>query len=160
MLRRFRRPIAALLLLTYLVTGTSFVPGLIAAAAALDGSHSVMVGKSSVGLSLTLRHRSGDYTPAINDHSSSLAKVLVAMTKSSGIGDHTLSTQQLEDSLLPLESHEDNKVTTTALNEAATLQHLISLFAWKKDSMPGADYHLLWRHPSFVVQLTTVQMLV
>ena len=149
-----------MLLLAYLVTGTSLVPGLIAAAAAIDGSHSVMVGKSSEGLSLTLRHRCGDFTPTINDHSSPLAKVLVAMTRSSGMGDHTLSTQQMEDLLLPLESHDLVKVATTALNEVATLLHLMALIAWKTDSMPEVELPVLLSPASIAKQLTTVQMLV
>jgi hypothetical protein len=160
MFRHLHRPIAALLLLAYLVSGTSVVPGLIAAAAAIDGSHNVMVGKSSDGISLTLRHRSGDFTPGINDHSSPLARAVVAMTKSSNTGDHTLLTQQMEDSLLPLQSHDITKVATTALNEVATLLHLMALITWKIDSLPELELPLPLSPASIVEQLTKVQMLV
>ena len=92
-----QRLIALLLLVVYTITGTSIMPAAMAFAAGVDGSHSVYVAQSEQGLRLTLHHSQDSvYTPAVDDHATALARVLVRMCKASEEGDHQMVTAQVD----------------------------------------------------------------
>jgi len=91
-----QRVIALILLMAYTITGTSILPAAMVLAAGIDDSHTVIVSHSDAGTRLTLHHRSNDYTPALADHRSSLARALVSLCKVSDAGDHLLSSSQIK----------------------------------------------------------------
>lgn len=87
-----QRLIALALLVAYAITGTSVMPAMVAMAAWMDGSHSVVVAPSEEGMQVTLHHRKDQYTPRVSDHDNSLTKLLVSMCRASDAGDHQMST--------------------------------------------------------------------
>jgi|GEM_PF-1391058 hypothetical protein len=94
----FRRLIAILLLAAHVVTGTSALPALTALAASIEGGHTVIVAQTEHGTQIFLHHRQGEYTPKVADHTSELARMIVRLCKTSGCGDHQLSSERLSSS--------------------------------------------------------------
>lgn len=91
-----QRLIALLLLMAYTITGTSALPAAIAVLAAVDGGHEVLIGQTENGVRVTLHHRPGEYTPCLADHHHALTRALVSLCRSSGQGDHQLSSARFE----------------------------------------------------------------
>lgn len=92
------RIIAALLLMAYAVTGTSLVPGAMAALADLEGSHQGLI---SIGRGETrvILHHTSDFTPAVGDHQHCLARFIVRFCRADQEGDHQMTTAGVVGSL-------------------------------------------------------------
>ena len=86
---------ACLLLMAYAITGTSLVPAVIAVAAGMEGSHAVQVAESAHGIRVTLHHtQASGYTPCIEDHTTTVARLLVSFSNRSEGGDHQITTTE------------------------------------------------------------------
>jgi hypothetical protein len=124
----FQRLIASLLLTAYAVTGTSIMPAALALMAWMDGGHSVRVVQSETGTRVTLHHNSDDYTPDVEDHSSTLARVLVSLCSASDSGDHQMTSSSIEaGTRLEREEHGSSVRKVPELNLPATFQHRLTL---------------------------------
>lgn len=118
-----QRLIAALLLLTYLVTGTTVLPAVVALAADLGGGHQLRVSQSEHGLQLTLRHDSQGYTPKAADHGSALTRTVVHLCAPTREGDHQYSADSFDSNAGSEREHGSRAAKQPpALNQAATLQ--------------------------------------
>lgn len=93
--RNFQRLICLMLLAAFAVSGTSIGSAALLLMAELDGSHAVLVNESQAGTCLTLRHRQGEFTPRVCDHSTRLARLVVRLCRSNPAGDHNLVTSHL-----------------------------------------------------------------
>lgn len=109
-----QRFIAMVLLVAYAITGTSLLPALVSLAAALDGSHTVQVRRSEQGTTLTLLHRQADYTPQVDDHRNSVARLIVSMCKASEAGSHELSSSCISTGSLVGRDADDREVKNAA----------------------------------------------
>lgn len=94
-----QRIIALVLLMVYTITGTAVMPAAVALAAWVDGSHAVVVSSSLEGTQVRLQHRSDEFTPAIDDHGSALARMIVSFCHASSRGDHQICSSQLDTSV-------------------------------------------------------------
>lgn len=85
------RIIAALLLMAHAVTGTSLLPGAVAALADLEGSHQGLI---SIGRGETrvILHHTRDFTPEVGDHQHCLARFIVRFCQADQAGDHQMTT--------------------------------------------------------------------
>lgn len=124
-----QRLIAAMLLMAYSITGTSLMPALMAVAAWVDGSHSVMVARSECGTRVLLHHsKATGYTPSLQDHTSPLARIIVSFCRSSEGGDHQMVASQFESGM-----RSDREDAARAAKEVpmvnmdATRQRLVSM---------------------------------
>lgn len=124
-MRFTHRFIALLLLLAYASTGTALFPAVVMTLATLDGSHQVLVIQSKSGTQVRLHHDDSHFTPAVEDHATELARLLVSMCAPATEGDHSLSTHCVIGSLL-LARDEAKRVTDAPqpLNQTATLEFL------------------------------------
>lgn len=93
------RIIAALLLMAHAVTGTSLIPGTMAALADLEGSHQGMISFGRGETRVILHHRTDDYTPAVGDHQRCLARLIVRFCRAGQGGDHQITTAGVNGSL-------------------------------------------------------------
>ncbi|MCA1962321.1 MAG: hypothetical protein LDL31_00065 [Prosthecobacter sp.] len=89
-----QRLIYCIVLTAYAVTGTAVMPALMAIAAGIEGSHQVAVTETGHGVHLAMRHLKGSFTPAVSDHPSQTARLLVSLCKSTEQGDHLLCSEQ------------------------------------------------------------------
>jgi hypothetical protein len=157
-----RRFIATLLLLTYVSTGTSMVPAVMAMAAELEGSHESRVRLGESGAQVVLHHRQSEFTPAVNDHVRGLARVLVSLCQSDREGDHQMTTAQFAGNA-GIERLEISKARTAdeLYNAQATQewQHLlhISQLRVTRDDMFASQLSTSHQPPSL---LTTIQLLI
>lgn len=87
-----QRFIALVLLVAYAITGTSLLPACLSLVALADGSHTVQVRQSERGTTLALLHHQANYTPRVNDHDNSVARLIVSMCAVSVAGSHELSS--------------------------------------------------------------------
>jgi hypothetical protein len=85
------RIIAALLLMAYAVTGTSLIPGAVAALADLEGSHQGLI---SIGRGETrvILHHTSEFTPEVGDHQHCLARFIVRFCQTDQSGDHQMTS--------------------------------------------------------------------
>ena len=90
-----QRLITLLLLMAYTITGTSVLPATLAIVAVMDDSHQVIIGQSQAGITLTLHHRAGEYTPYVADHRRTLTRMLVSLFRSPKRGDHQMASARL-----------------------------------------------------------------
>lgn len=158
-----QRLIALLLLMAYTITGTSALPAAIAVLAAVDGGHEVLIGQTENGVRVTLHHRPGEYTPCLADHHYALTRALVSLCRSSGQGDHQLSSAGFETNA---ESEKESLARAAKrpapINMAATLL-LCQVFTdtARATSRQGVSIFMPVLHgPAFRSMLSTVQMLV
>lgn len=128
-LSHLQRLVAAVLLMAYSITGTSLMPALMAVAAWVDGSHSVMVAQSENGTRVMLHHSMATgYTPSVQDHTSPLARIIVSLCSSSEGGDHQMVASQFESG-----ARSDREDAARAAKEVptvnadATRQRLVSM---------------------------------
>ncbi len=88
---------ALLLLMAYVISGTSVMPGSIALAAGIEGSHAVYVSESEHGTRVMLHHtRESGYTPCVGDHRTALARLIVSLSNRSPQGDHQIVSAQCD----------------------------------------------------------------
>lgn len=85
------RIIATLLLMAYAVTGTSLVPGAVAALADLEGSHQGLISIGRGETRVILHHTSG-FTPEVDDHQHCLARFIVRFCQADQAGDHQMTS--------------------------------------------------------------------
>lgn len=97
-MHRIYRLLAAILLLSYVSTGTAVIPGVLMTLAELDGSHLVVVRFTESGTQVLLHHREGEFTPEVCDHESKLAQCLVCLCEPSKEGDHSLASMGMSGS--------------------------------------------------------------
>ncbi len=158
-----RRFIATLLLLTYVSSGTSLVPAVMAMAAELEGSHESRVRLGDSGAQVVLHHRQSEFTPAVNDHVRGLARVLVSLCQSDREGDHQMTTAQLG-GLTGVEREEISKARSgdALFNAQATSEWLFlqqrskPLVTREQPSFP-LPFLISHKPPSL---LTTIQLLI
>lgn len=118
-----QRLIAALLLLTYLVTGTTVLPAMVALAADCGGGHQLRISQSEHGLQLTLRHDGQGYTPKAADHCNALTRTVVHFCAPTREGDHRFSSDSFDSSTGSEREHGSRAAKQApVLNQAATLQ--------------------------------------
>ncbi|MES2598216.1 MAG: hypothetical protein V4662_22975 [Verrucomicrobiota bacterium] len=159
-----QRLIALLLLAAYTVSGTSALPAVLVLVASLEGSHEVLIGQVDGSVSLTLHHRPDEYTPCVEDHQSASARVLVSLCRSSGQGDHQITSTRFDTNA------EREKETLASLskqplsvNQSATfqLEQLLTDRA-RATSRQGktTPVPVTAHEPALRPALSTVQMLV
>lgn len=90
-----QRFISLVLLVAYAITGTSLLPACLSLAAVVDGSHTVQVRQSEQGTTLALLHHRANYTPRVNDHNNSVARLIVSVCAVSAEGSHELSSSRI-----------------------------------------------------------------
>ena len=82
---------AALCLFTYLLGGTKILPGLVALAAAIEGSHTLLASSSDAGCALVLHHESGSGGgPAVHRHGMASRVFCLLATPEESDPDHVL----------------------------------------------------------------------
>ncbi|MEQ1851161.1 MAG: hypothetical protein ABMA01_06165 [Chthoniobacteraceae bacterium] len=124
------RIIASALLMAYMATGTPVIPASVAMLAALDGSHSVAIQGSEHGTQLVLRHQPGGYTPEIQDHTSPLARVLVAFCRPDVQRDHMLSTAQISSSATPVRGDAKSEIQNASSAELQVPAQILTVELW------------------------------
>jgi hypothetical protein len=157
-----QRLIASVLLMAYAITGTAIMPAAMALAAWVDGSHSVVVSQSAEGTQLTLHHRQNEFTPSVEDHQNTLARVLVSFCKASEGGDHQLKSGHIDTtSKTERESHRDAIKRTPQLNLIETCGLLLSFqFPASATLYPLRYADLTVTHLGISPMLATVQLLI
>lgn len=156
-----QRLIALALLVAYAITGTSVMPAMVAMAAWIDGSHSVVVAQSEEGMEVTLHHRKDQYTPRVSDHDNSLTKLLVSMCKASDAGDHQMRTAHVSSNANIRDAVERQIQKSPTLNFQET--HILSLStSWPLRDVTRVilvqDIHEKCLHPRPIP--ATVQLLI
>lgn len=157
-----RRFIASLLLMAYAITGTSLMPATMLVLANLDGSHSVQVRESDHGTQLVLHHNGGNYTPLVNDHQGTLARVVVSLCRPDQAGDHNLVSAHMSGQV-----NTERQNSNSPVKQAALLNYLATsaLILWKSQSENTSTVKLrrVEDRGSRIVQrrpLSTVQLLI
>lgn len=89
-----QRIIALILLTAYAGAGTSVMPALALMLADLDGSHFAKVIQSNAGTEVLLDHVA-EFTPNVDDHLSSLARMVTRLSKQTDEGSHLLTSKRL-----------------------------------------------------------------
>jgi hypothetical protein len=157
-----QRLIAFVVLMAYAITGTAIMPAVMALAAWVDGSHTVMVSQSAEGTQLTLHHRTGAYTPSVGDHQSPLARAIVSLCKASDGGDHQLKSGQIDTTTQGArESQQDAVKRTPQINLTETCELLLS-FQFPTSAMmrPSSYPDLPVIQQGISPMLATVQLLI
>lgn len=120
----FHRIIAALLLMAYAVTGTSLIPGTVAALADLEGSHQGLISVGRGETRIILHHSSG-FTPAVGDHQHCLARLIVRFCRASHTGDHQMTTAVVAGSL------DEKRPEVCSIRSVHELTNLPATDAWR-----------------------------
>lgn len=157
-----QRLIASVVLMAYAITGTAIMPAAMALAAWVDGSHTVMVSQSAEGTQLTLHHRTGAYTPSIQDHQTALARVIVSLCKASDGGDHQLKSGRIDRTTQGArESQQDAIKRTPQINLTETCELLLSFQFPTSAMMRSSSYpDLPVIQQGISPMLATVQLLI
>lgn len=117
------RIIAALLLMAYAVTGTSLIPGAVAALADLEGSHQGLISIGRGETRVILHHTSG-FTPEVGDHQHCLARFIVRFCKADQAGDHQMTSTGVVGSL------DEKRPETGKVRSVHELTNLPATDAW------------------------------
>lgn len=157
-----QRLIASLVLMAYTITGTAIMPAVMAFAAWVDGSHTVMVSQSAEGTQLTLHHQSGAYTPSVEDHQTALARAIVSLCKASDGGDHQLKSGQIDTTTQGArENKQDAVKRVPQINLPQTCELLLSFqFPTSATMRPSSYPDLPVIQQGISPMLAAVQMLV
>ncbi len=153
-----QRFIALVLLIAYAITGTSLLPACLSLAAVVDGSHTVQVRQCEQGTTLTLLHHQADYTPRVNDHDNSVARLIVSMCAVSVAGSHELSSSHINAVSFTQTDAEAREVKN---NPQLNLQDTLALVL---SSKPHARETRVWREvqitPCLRLPLFSVRLLI
>ena len=153
-----QRFIALVLLVAYAITGTSLLPACLSLAAVVDGSHTVQVRQSEQGTTLTLLHHRANYTPRVNDHNNSVARLIVSVCAVSAEGSHELSSSRINAVSFAQTDAETREVKN---NPQLNLQDTLALVL---SSKPQARETRVWREfqmtPGLRLALSSVRLLI
>jgi hypothetical protein len=157
-----QRLIAFLVLMAYAMTGTAIMPATMALAAWVDGSHTILVSQSDEGTQLTLHHRSDEFTPAIEDHPKTLARVIVSLCKGSEGGDHQLKSGHIDTTAQKeRDEHQDAIKSRPSYNLTETRELLLSFqFPTSATTRPCGDADRPASQQDLAPMLATVQLLI
>jgi len=128
----------------------------------LDGSHAIQIRETDQGTQLLLQHKTGNYTPQVCDHQTTLAQFIVSMCRPDTEGDHQMISAHVAGSV----NAERDLLLKTAVKTSPLLNYLATscLVLWVPKPNAPTFVRGLDRDESVIrrqqLSLATVQLLI